>query len=350
MAFQVTVRPANHVFTVEDGETVLDAALRQGFAFPYGCRDGACGTCRGRVLSGTVDYGPRRPPGLSDENEAAGFALFCQAVPVDDLEIEVREVGAVRDIAIKTLPCRVASRSFLAPDVVELRLQLPATERLQFLAGQYIDILLKGGERRSYSLANAPHDDRHLVLHVKKVPGGRFSDAVFHEMKEKALLRIEGPLGSFILDEQSERPRLFVGGGTGFAPLKGMLDHLAEQGLDHPLHLFWGARDAQGIYAADWLRERIAQHGDRFRFTPVLSEATDPEVAGFPARSGWLHDAVCATYPDLSDFDVYMAGPPPMIQAAKPCFFAAGLPEDRLFYDSFEPAAQPVPGTDAATV
>ncbi|AHE96931.1 CDP-6-deoxy-delta-3,4-glucoseen reductase [Thioalkalivibrio paradoxus] len=345
MAFQVTVRPGNYVFTVDEGEKILDAALRQGLPFPYGCRDGACGSCRGRLLYGSVDYGSRRPPALSAENEAEGFALFCQAVPATDLEIEVREVGAVRDLEIKTLPCRVAARTFLAPDVAELRLQLPASERLQFLAGQYIDILLKGGERRSYSLANAPHDDAHLVLHIKKVPGGRFSDVVFHDLKDKALLRIEGPLGSFVLDEDSDRPRLFVGGGTGFAPLKGMLDHLMANGLDRPHHLFWGARDAQGIYAPDWLRERLAQHGDWFKFTPVLSEATDPEAAGFPARSGWLHDAVCATYPDLSGFDVYMAGPPAMIHAAKPRFLAAGLPENGLFYDSFEPAAQPAPVT-----
>lgn len=338
MSFQVTVRPAGHVFTVEDDETVLDAALRQGFAFPYGCRNGACGSCKGKLLSGEVSYGPQRPPGLSEENAADGYALFCQAVPIDDLEIEVREIGAARDIVIKTLPCRVAKRNFLAPDVVELRLQLPATERLQFLAGQFIDILLKGGHRRSYSLANAPHDDAHLVLHVKKVTGGLFSDNAFQSMREKALLRIEGPLGSFLLDEESERPRLFVGGGTGFAPLKGMLDHLLQKDLDRRHHLFWGARDAQGIYAPEWLREKTSAD-PFFLFTPVLSESGETEAAGFPTQNGWVHDAVCAAYPDLSGMDVYMAGPPPMIQAAKSRFLDAGLPEDRLFYDSFEAAS-----------
>ncbi len=339
MAFQVTVQPAGHQFMVEDDETVLEAALRQGFAFPYGCRNGACGSCQGRLLSGTVNYGPQRPKALSEENEAAGFALFCQAVPEEDLEVEVREIGVARDIVIKTLPCRVAARTLLAPDVVELRLKLPAAERLQFLAGQFIDILLKGGDRRSYSLANAPHDDEHLVLHIKKVVGGRFSDAAFHELKEKALLRLEGPLGTFVLDEESTRPRLFVGGGTGFAPLKGMLDHLMQVGLDRPHHLFWGARDAAGIYAPQWLQTQIERAEGQFLCTPVLSDASADRVAGLPAVTGWLHDAVCAVYPDLSGFDVYMAGPPPMIAAAKARFLAAGLPEDRLFYDSFEPAA-----------
>jgi CDP-4-dehydro-6-deoxyglucose reductase len=337
MAFAVTVRPAGHVFTVEDDETVLEAALRQGFAFPYGCRNGACGSCKGKLLSGEVSYGPSRPPGLSAENEAAGYALFCQAVPVDDLEIEVREIGAAKDIVVKTLPCRVARRTLLASDVIELRLQLPATERMQFLAGQFIDILIKGGQRRSYSLANAPHDDEHLVLHVKKVEGGLFSDNAFNQMKDKALLRIEGPLGSFILDEESTRPRIFVGGGTGFAPLRSMLDHLREKGTSQPHHLFWGARDGEGIYAPKWLEEMTGSMAD-FHFTPVLSESSESAAAGFTAQQGWVHDAVCNVYPDLSGFDVYMAGPPPMIKAARARFLEAGLPEERLFYDSFEAA------------
>lgn len=339
MSYVVTVRPANHQFDVEDDETILEAALRQGFAFPYGCRNGACGSCKGRVLSGEVSHGPERPPGLSEADAEAGYALFCQAVALDDMDIEVREIGAARDIVIKTLPCRVASMQFVAPDVAELKLKLPATERLQFLAGQFIDILLKGGERRSYSLANAPHDDQHLVLHIKQVPGGRFSDQVFSAMQPKALLRIEGPLGTFILDEDSERPRVFVGGGTGFAPLRSMLDHLLEKGLDRPHHLFWGARDGAGIYAADWLQEAVQRSQGLLQFTPVLSELPEDLVAGFSAQSGWVHDAVCAAYPDLSGHDVYMAGPPPMIHAAQACFQTAGLPPERLFYDSFEPAA-----------
>ncbi|WP_018871630.1 CDP-6-deoxy-delta-3,4-glucoseen reductase [Thioalkalivibrio sp. ALJ16] len=338
MAFDVTIQPSGHTFEVEDDETVLEAALRQGFAFPYGCRNGACGSCKGRVLQGEVDHGPKRPPGISEAELADGMALFCQAVPVDDLEIEVREIGAARDIVVKTLPCRVAALNRLADDVMELRLQLPATERLQFLAGQYLDILLKGGERRSYSLANAPHDDDQLVLHVRHLPGGRFSTMVFEELAPKALLRIEGPLGSFFVDEESPRPRLFVGGGTGFGPLKGMLDHLAAEGLDRAHHLFWGARTVEGIYAPDWLARMTREQGEHFRCTPVLSDTPAETAAGFAAVSGWPHDAVLAEYPDLSGFDVYMAGPPAMIAAARDAFQGAGLPPEQLYYDSFEPA------------
>jgi CDP-4-dehydro-6-deoxyglucose reductase len=338
MAFDVTVQPSGHVFEVEDDETVLEAALRQGFAFPYGCRNGACGSCKGRVLAGEVDHGPEKPPGITEGELADGLALFCQAVPADDLEIEVREIGAARDIVVKTLPCRVASLQRLTDDVMEVRLQLPSSERLQFLAGQYLDILLKGGERRSYSLANAPHDDEHLVLHVRYLSGGRFSSMVFEDLKPKSLLRIEGPLGSFFVDEESPRPRLFVGGGTGFGPLKGMLDHLAAEGLERPHHLFWGARDAAGIYAPDWLEQMGREHARHFRFTPVLSETPAETAAGFTARAGFPHEAVLDAYPDLSGFDVYMAGPPPMIEAATEAFVAAGLPRDQLFYDSFAPA------------
>ncbi len=338
MAFDVTIQPSGQHLEVEDDETVLEAALRQGFAFPYGCRNGACGSCKGRVLSGEVDHGPAKPPGITEAELADGMALFCQAVPSDDLEIEVREIGAARDIVVKTLPCRVARLAPLADDIMELRLQLPANERLQFLAGQYIDILLKGGERRSYSLANAPHDDEHLVLHIRHQPGGRFSGMVFGELQPKSLLRIEGPLGSFFVAEESPRPRLFVGGGTGFGPLKGMLDHLAHQGLDRPHHLFWGARDAAGIYAPEWLQAMHAEHGEHFRFTPVLSGTMADVVAGFPAVRGFPHQAVLDACPDLAAHDVYMAGPPAMIETATAAFLAAGLPEDQLYYDSFAPA------------
>ncbi|MGM0552383.1 MAG: CDP-6-deoxy-delta-3,4-glucoseen reductase [Pseudomonadota bacterium] len=339
MAFDVTIQPSGQRFEVEDDETVLEGALRQGFAFPYGCRNGACGSCKGRILSGTVDHGPAKPPGITEAELADGLALFCQAVPSDDLEIEVREIGAARDIVIKTLPCRVARLERLAEDVMELRLQLPASERLQFLAGQYIDILLKGGERRSYSLANAPHDDEHLVLHVRHLPAGRFSGMVFEELQPKSLLRIEGPLGTFFVDEDSPRPRLFVGGGTGFGPLKGMLDHLAHQGFDRPHHLFWGARDATGIYAPDWLRTMQDQHREHFRFTPVLSEQMVDVVAGTAAVSGFPHQAVLEACPDLAAYDVYMAGPPAMIEAASEAFLAVGLPEEQLHYDSFTPSS-----------
>ncbi|OOG25047.1 CDP-6-deoxy-delta-3,4-glucoseen reductase [Thioalkalivibrio denitrificans] len=337
MSFRITLQPSGHEFTAEDDETVLEAGLRQGFALPYGCRNGACGSCLGRLLNGEVDYGPERPPALSEAHEADGKALFCQAVAMTDLEIEVREIGAARDILVKTLPCRVVKLERLNHDVMEMHLKLPATERLQFLAGQYIDILLRDGRHRSYSLANAPHRDEFLELHVRRVPGGAFSGQVFGDMKEKALLRLEGPLGTFFLREDSPRPILLMAGGTGFAPLKAMLEHAFETGLARPMHLFWGVRALRDLYMDALPREWAAEH-DHFRYTPVLSEPLPDDA--WKGETGYVHEALLRAYPDLSGQDVYMAGPPPMIQAARAAFMAAGLPEDQLFHDSFDYAAR----------
>ncbi len=335
MAFHVSLQPSGHGFEVGDGETVLEAALRKDLAFPYGCRNGACGTCQGRVLSGGIDYRGPTPPGITPQEEAEGYALLCSAYPISNLVIEMREIGAAKGIVVKTLPCRVTRMERLAADVMRLFLKTPATERLQFLAGQYLDILLRGGGRRSFSLANAPHEGELLELHIRHVEGGRFSGHVFTEMKEKDLLRFQGPLGSFFLREDSERPIIMVGGGTGFAPLKGMLEHAFHEGIERPIHLYRGARALHDLYlhelALDW-----AECRPDFHYTPVLS-AADPED-DWGGRRGFVHEAVIEEYPDLSTHDIYMSGPPPMIEAAKRAFHEHGLPSEHLYYDSFAPA------------
>lgn len=333
MSYKVTIQPSGHQFSVEAGESVLDAALRQGFAFPYGCRNGACGSCLGNIVSGEVQYPGPHPVALKETDMAAGKALFCQARPASDLVIEVREIGAAKDIAIKTLPCRVVTKEQLAHDVMRLKLKLPSTERLQFLAGQYVDILLKDGRRRSFSLANAPHDDEFLELHIRRVPGGFFTGHVFDAMKEKALLRIEGPLGTFFLREDAGRPVILVGGGTGFAPLKGILEHAFHHDLGVPLHLFWGARSRRDLYLTE-LPEQWAQTQKHFSYTPVLSEPAAEDK--WQGQTGLVPGAVVQQYPDLSGFDLYMSGPPAMIEAARTLFAAHGLPADHLYYDSFD--------------
>lgn len=333
MPYHVTLQPSGHEFQVGENEAVLDAALREkGYALPYGCRNGTCGSCMATILSGAVRYPEGRPAGLSEREQADGKALLCQAQPCSDLVIEAREVKT-GDIAVKILPCRVEQRELLAPDVMRLYLKLPNTERLQFLAGQYVDILLADGRRRGFSLANPPHADDLLELHIRQIPGGFFTGYVFERMKDKALLRFQGPLGTFFLREDSPRPILFIGGGTGFAPLKGMLEHAFHIGLDRPLHLYWGARAKVDLYL-DELPRRWAEEQANFRYTPVLSEPRPED--DWAGRSGWVHEAVATDYPDLSGYDVYMSGPPPMIEAAKRAFFAQGLPMEQLFYDSFE--------------
>ena len=314
MPYRVTLLPSSHEFSVAEHESVLDAALRERCSvLPYGCRNGTCGSCMATIQSGELVYPDGRPPGLSEREQAEGKALLCQARPRSDLVIVAREVKTGGDLIVKTLPCRVEQRELLAPDVMRLFLKLPNTERLQFLAGQYVDILLTDGRRRSVSLANPPHADELLELHIRHAPGGFFTDYVFNRMKDKALLRFQGPLGTFVLREDSLRPILLIGGGSGFAPLKGMLEHAFYIGLDRPLHLYWGARAKVDLYLDELPRRWVEEHLN-FRYTPVLSEPR-PEDQGLD-RTGWVHEAVAADYPDLSGYDVYMSGPPPMIAAA----------------------------------
>jgi CDP-4-dehydro-6-deoxyglucose reductase, E3 len=242
MSYQVTIRPSGHSFQVQADETVLVAALREGFGLAYGCRNGACGSCKGKLLEGKIDYGKHADTALSAEEQANGLALFCVARPLGDIVIECREVGAIKDQQIKILPCRVHAIDKPAPDVALISLKLPANERLQFLAGQYIEFLLKDGKRRSYSMANAPHDDALLQIHVRHLPGGLFTDHVLDKLKERDILRFEGPHGTFFLREDSEKPMVLLASGTGFAPIKAIVEHALHQGIKRPMTLYWGGR------------------------------------------------------------------------------------------------------------
>lgn len=337
MSYQVTIQSSGHTFTVESTETVLDAALRQGVVLPYGCRNGACGSCMGSVLDGRIGYADGMPAALTEAEAAADRALFCQAHPVSDLTIQVHEVDAMRDIEVKTLPCRVEKLEHLAHDVIRIYLKLPASQRLQFLAGQYLDVLLKDHEPRAFSIANPPHADEFIELHIRYVQGGLFTDQVFHHMQEKALLRIRGPLGTFFLREDSARPIILIGGGTGFAPLKGMLEHAFEIGIQRPIHLFWGVRARRDLYLdelpADWLQVR-----ENFTYTPVLSEPLPGD--DWDGETGLVTDRVVQHYPDLSEHEIYMSGPPVMVEAGHTLFVQHRLEESRFFSDAFEYAAK----------
>ena len=345
MPYQVTLQPSGHQFTVGDDETVLEAALREGFALPYGCRNGACGACKGTVVSGELDYGQHSPTALKDDEKSQGRALFCRAKPLSDLVIEAKEIGAAKDIVVKTLPCRVEKLDKRADDVMVVKIKLPASERLQFLAGQYIDFQLKGGRSRSYSLANPPHDDALLELHIRHVVGGLFTDQVFSTLKERDILRLKGPLGSFFIREDSDKPMIFIAGGTGFAPIKGMLEHAFAEHTDRELVLYWGVRSLKDLYMAElpqqWLAER-----PNFSFIPVLSDPL-PEDR-WQGRTGYVHDAVLADFADLSGYQVYACGAPVMVDSARAAFVASrGLPEDEFFADSFVYAADAEPAPAA---
>ncbi|HHH43253.1 MAG TPA: CDP-6-deoxy-delta-3,4-glucoseen reductase [Gammaproteobacteria bacterium] len=332
MTFHVEISSSGHRFAVESGETVLEAALRHGVGLPYGCRNGACGSCIAILEAGSVHYPDGEPEALTDA-ETPGQLVICQAHPLSDLVIRVREVQAEQDIRIKMLPCRAEQLERLSHDVMLVRLKLPESERLQFLAGQYVEFILKDGRRRAFSIANAPHHDEYLEMHIRHVPGGSFTGHVFEGMRDRALLRIEGPLGSFYLREDSTRPILMMAGGTGFAPLKGMLEHAFYIGVDRPIHLFWGARARRDLYMDELARAWEKQYPN-FRYTPVLSEpGPDDQWQG---ASGQLHEVLTGRYPDLAGFDIYLSGPPAMIEAATPALVAQGAHLDHIYSDAFE--------------
>jgi len=334
MNHRITLMPSGHTCSAQDGETVLEAALREGFLLPYGCRNGACGSCKGKVLQGRVEHGATQDKALSPAERERGAALFCQARPLTDLVVECREIGAMRDIPVRTLPCRVQTLERLTHDVMRIRLRLPASERLQFLAGQYIDILLKDGTRRSLSMANPPHDDALLELHLRNY-GGPFSTHVFTQMKEKDILRFEGPLGSFYLREDSDKPAILLAGGTGFAPIKAIVEHAIHNKIQRPLKLYRGARTAADLYLDELPQAWAREHG--VQYIPVTSDGKAGD--GWNGRRGLVHQAVLEDHADLSGFEVYACGAPAMIEAARHDFCGqCALPEAAFYADAFTPA------------
>ena len=339
----VTLQPSGHQFQVEDGEAVLTAALRQGFVLPYGCKNGACGSCKGKILAGNVNYGVYQPKTLTDEEKAQGKALFCQAKPLSDLVLEARTVGAAKDIQVKKLPCRVQKVERVTEDVMLLGLKLPANERLQFLAGQYLEFLLKDGSRRSFSMGNAPHDDELVQLHVRHVPGGQFTDHVFGKMKERDILRFEGPHGTFFLREDSSKPIVFVASGTGFAPIKSIIETALKKDTARPMTLYWGGRRPRDLYLHALAQGWAAQ--GKLNYVPVVSEALSEDA--WAGRTGFVHRAVMQDFPDLSAHQVYACGVPIMVDSARRDFTTlCQLPEDEFYADSFTTQAdlaQPAP-------
>jgi len=336
MPFQVKIKPSGHAFIAGDNETVLAGALREGHVLPYGCRNGACGACKGKILEGTVDYGHPQPSALADFEKKAGYALFCQATPTSDLVIEAREISGVGELEVRRLPCRVQHMHKPAEDVMVLKLKLPANERLQFLAGQYVDILMRDGKRRSYSMANPPHDDEFVELHVRNMVQGAFTEFVFGRMKEKDILRFEGPLGTFFLQEDSDKPMILLASGTGFAPIKSIIEHALDLGIDRPMTLYWGGRRPQDIYMGDLAGEWQRDH-DNLTFIPVISEALPEDQ--WKGRSGFVHQAVMEDFPDLSGYQVYACGAPVVVEAANRDFTTqCNLPPDEFFSDAFTPS------------
>jgi CDP-4-dehydro-6-deoxyglucose reductase len=340
MTFTITVQPSGRTFTTEPDEAMLAAGIRQGIGLPYGCEDGACGSCKCKLVSGSVVHGHHQPKALSADEEAAGYVLTCCGVPHSDVVLESRQVTEAGAFPIKKMPVRVNAMERASHDVIVLRLQLPASDTFQYHAGQYVEFLLRDGDRRSYSMANAPHTQASqpaLELHLRHMPGGKFTDHVFSAMKEKDILRIEGPYGSFFLREDSDKPMVLLASGTGFAPIKAVIEHMQHKGVTRPATLYWGGRRPADLYQSTWIESKLAEMPN-LRYVPVVSDAL-PEDA-WTGRTGFVHQAVLQDFPDLSGHEVYACGAPIVVESAHRDYVAqAGLPDEAFFADSFTSAA-----------
>ena len=336
MAFQIVVQPSGRSFTVEGDETLLSAGIRQGLNMPYGCKDGACGSCKCKKISGEVQLGTYQTKALSDEERAQGLVLTCCATALSDVVLESKQVTSADAFPMKKLPVRIASMEKVSSDVMRIFLQLPATEVMQYHAGQYVEFLLRDGSRRAYSMANAPHtlaaDAPKVELHIRHMPGGKFTDHVFGAMKEKDIQRVEGPQGSFYLREDNDAPIVLLASGTGFAPIKALMEHMQHKGITRPTRLYWGGRRPADLYMNDWVLAQLPLM-PHLQYIPVVSNAL-PEDA-WAGRTGFVHAAVLQDTPSLTAYQVYACGAPIVVDSAKRDYVASGLVEDNFFADSF---------------
>ncbi len=328
---RVSLANSDRAFSAAPGRSVLDAALAAGLNLPHSCKAGNCGACRALLLKGNIHYS-RQPLALSEDEIAEGMILLCQAHARSDLILDLPVTRFADEVSIKRLPCRIERALQVSHDVMVLHLRLPAAESFCFEAGQYIDVMLPGGRRRSFSIASPPHDSSLLELHVRRVAGGEFTERVFSEASLGSLLTIEGPLGQFVY-RPSAAPMLLIGGGTGLAPLNSIIRHVVGNALPRSMRLYWGVRSERDLYADAMLRA-LAQKSASLRYIPVLSEPT-PQWDG---RRGLVHEAMLSDLDpgDLGNCDVYAAGPPAMVSAVRQELAARGLPASRVYFDSFD--------------
>lgn len=341
MSFAVSVEPSGRQFECSADETLLLAAIRQGIGLPYGCKDGACGSCKCLLVGGEVNLLAHQAKALSADERAQGLILTCRAQPLSDVVLESKQVTAEGALPVRKMPARVSSLERLADDVMRVRLQLPAAEVFQYRAGQYVDVLMRDGARRSYSMGNAAHTQAEvggIELHIRHMPGGAFTDPLFNGgVKEKGILRLEGPMGSFYLREESTQPIVMVASGTGFAPIKALLEHMAFQGISRPTTVYWGGRRPQDLYLHDWMLAHAAQH-EHLQYVPVVSDALPQDQ--WSGRSGFVHQAVLDDFASLAEHEVYACGAPIVVDSARRDFVEQRQLNAEAFYaDSFTSAA-----------
>ena len=326
------VRPDNRIVPVRAGETLLNAGLREGVELPFECRNGGCGQCKATLAYGAVDYGAYQKDALPRAERDAGKLLLCTATALGDIEIEYLPAKAPGGIVPRIWGATVLALDKLSPDVMRVKLALEGGERITYYAGQYINILHEDGAKRSFSFATAPGAAEDIELHIRLIAGGRYTGHVFEKMRQGDSVRFEGPLGSFFLREDSDKPIIFVAGSTGFAPVKSMLEYAFAQGLKRRMLLYWGVRRLQDLYLGELPRQWAREHAT-FTFVPVLSDPAPQDQ--WTGRTGFVHEAILADFPNLAGYQVYACGSAAMVEAAHPAFRAHGLAQDDCFSDAF---------------
>ncbi len=332
MSYTIRLLPSGHAFQAKSSQTIVEAAIDAGVHLPYGCRNGACGACKGKVVLGKVHLEDYQSSVISEDEIRNGMTLFCKAIALENLTIEIKELVITNNIRPKIFPVRVESLEALTHDVMLMKLKLPSTDKLQFVAGQYLEFLLKDGKRRAFSIASPSYESSLLEIHLRLIPGGEFTEYVFKEMKEKSILRVEGPFGNFFLRDDSTKPIIFVAGGTGFAPIKGMIEESIEKKLTRPIKLYRGARVLEDLYM-DALCKKWANEFKHIEYIPVLSESLTEDA--WQGRTGLVHEAVLEDFVNLNDYQLYCCGAPQMVEVAHKAFIAQGLPEDEFYSDAF---------------
>ncbi len=329
--FNIKNQSSGTTFSTTEDQSILDGAIEHGVNFPYGCKNGFCGQCKALITEGEVEYENDIPPGIDQDEVDSGVALLCQCKAKTDVVLEINEIDPeVAEIEVKTLPCKVESIAKLNHDVAQVILKTPSENTLQYLAGQYIDIIYPDIGMRAFSIANAPNNSNLLELHIRLIEGGEFTNIVFNDLEEKAMLNIEGPKGDFYLRDKSDNPIIMVAGGTGFGPVKAMVEHAIETNLDREINIYWGVRDLQDMYSD--LPSKWSSEYSNINFTPVLSESSED----WDGAKGYVHEKVLIDFDNLSAYDVYVCGAPEMVKAAANSFVEKDMNKDNFFSDAFE--------------
>ncbi len=332
MSYTIKIHNTDISFTSTAEQPVLDAAHQADVLISYGCKNGLCGSCEAIIKQGEVIYPDGLPRGLTTDEQKQGKTLLCKAIANSDLTIEARIDKPNNQPPVRILPVKIQQKTQLANDVMQLQLQLPSTEEpFEFLAGQWLNFVMKDGRKRAFSIANIPNIQKQIEIHIRHIEGGIFTDFVFNQLKTGDILKIEGPQGSFYYHDDY-RDIIMVAGGTGFAPLKGIIEFLQQQKNKPNIHLYWGAKSKKDLYMHKKVKHW--QQQGLIKYTPVLSKPLNDD--NWKGKTGYVHEAIIKDYHSLKDNVIYMAGPPAMIKVAKPAFLKQQARNKNIYFDSFE--------------